>query len=58
MMIHLIVYQLEVNSELPIGFMYLDYFKVHDLGLESTHINYYFKMIYVNLNLEKYIRAG
>ncbi|WP_346313241.1 anti-CBASS protein Acb1 family protein [Borrelia miyamotoi] len=34
---------LEVNSELPIGFMYLDYSRVHDLGPESTHINYYFK---------------
>ncbi|WP_231932070.1 anti-CBASS Acb1 family protein [Borrelia miyamotoi] len=29
---------LEVNSELPIGFMYLDYSRVHDLGPESTHI--------------------
>ncbi|WDS47425.1 anti-CBASS protein Acb1 family protein [Borrelia miyamotoi] len=34
---------LEVNSELPIGFMYLDYSKVQDLGPESSHINYYLK---------------
>ncbi|WAZ72288.1 DUF1073 domain-containing protein (plasmid) [Borrelia miyamotoi] len=34
---------LEVNIELPIGFMYLDYSKVQDLGPESNHINYYFK---------------
>ncbi|WP_038359775.1 anti-CBASS protein Acb1 family protein [Borrelia hispanica] len=33
----------EVNNELPIGFMYLDYSKVHDIGPESSHITYYLR---------------
>ncbi|QFP42439.1 hypothetical protein F9Y90_04860 (plasmid) [Borrelia miyamotoi] len=34
---------LKVNSELPIGFTYMDYSRMHDLGADSNHIHYYFK---------------
>ncbi|WP_024654255.1 anti-CBASS protein Acb1 family protein, partial [Borrelia persica] len=31
----------EVNQELPTGFMYLDYDRVYDTGIDSSYITYY-----------------